>query len=187
MMLLYYLNVWMSTMKSKPSQELLLEYLAYDPNTGHLTWIKKAGNSTVLNSRAGSTSKSGYRRLMFKGKQYQEHHVIWCMVHGYFPPEQLDHDDQVRDNNRISNLIEVTQSENSRNRARRNTSIDEAGIWYCKRRRRYIAEITFEGKKVFQKSYQDIEQAIEERQAKLKEYGFNENHGKSNHSNRKFL
>lgn len=172
---------------SKPTQSELQEYLSYEPITGELTWIKKAGKSTVLGSRAGSLSKSGYRRLTFNGKSYQEHHVIWCMIHGQFPDHQIDHEDQDRSNNASYNLREVTKSENARNRARRsNTMVDEAGIWFCKKRKRYIAEITFEGKKVYQKSFTDIDEAIEQRAAKAKELGFHDNHGKSNQSNRKF-
>ena len=170
----------------KPTQQELLKYLKYDPITGHLTWIKKAGNSTILNSRAGSTTKTGYRRFTFKGKNYQEHHIIWCIVHGHFPTHQIDHEDQVRDNNAIHNLKEVTQSENARNRSRRNTHIDEAGIWYCKRRKRYIAEITYEGKKVYQATFINIDEAIEQRNIKLKQYGFHENHGSSTKSDRKY-
>lgn len=168
----------MNTMP-KPTQSELLEYLSYEPSTGHLTWIKKAGSSTVLRSRAGSTSKSGYRRLTFKGKHYPEHHVIWCMAHGQFPEHQIDHEDQKRDNNIISNLREVTKAVNARNRTRRTNNLDEAGIWYCSRRERYIAEITVNGKKVYQKSFIEIEDAIAERKAKSLELGFHDNHGKS--------
>lgn len=171
---------------SKPTQAELKEYLSYDPITGHLTWIKKLASTTVIGSRAGSTSKSGYRRLTFRGKNYQEHHIIWCIVHGHFPAGQIDHENQVRDCNAINNLREVTKAVNARNRARRTNHLDEAGIWFCKRRQRYIAEITYNGKKVYQKSFENIDQAIKERQAKAEELGFHDNHGKSNNSNRKF-
>jgi len=170
----------------KPTQKELKEFLSYDPLTGELHWIKKAGNSTIIGSRAGGLTNRGYRRLMFKGKQYQEHHIVWCWVHGSFPPNQIDHDDQVRYNNRISNLKSVTKGQNARNRARRENHLSEAGIWYCKRRKRYIAEITFEGEKIYQKSFEDIKDAIQERAVESKRLGFNDNHGKSNNSNRKF-
>lgn len=162
----------------KPTQSLLLEYLKYDPATGILTWIKKPSKKTVLNSRAGSETANGYRTLFFQGKKYQEHHVVWCIVHGQFPTLQIDHIDQNRSNNRISNLREVTQSENSRNRARaRFTRLDEVGIWYCRRRRKYVAEITLNGKKVYQKTFDDIDDAISQRKAKALQLGFHENHG----------
>ena len=163
---------------SKPSQELLLEYLKYNPTNGHLTWVKKPSKKTVLNSRAGSDTKSGYRTLFFQGKKYQEHHIVWCIVHGQFPTHQIDHIDQVRSNNIHTNLREVTQSENSRNRSRaKNTRLDEVGIWECKRRRKYVAEITVDGKKVYQRTFDNIDDAIRERRAKALELGFHENHG----------
>ena len=168
----------MSTMMTKPTQKELLEYLSYDADTGILTWIKKPSKKIVLNSRAGSQTETGYRTLYFKGKKYQEHHVIWCIVHGQFPTMQIDHIDQDRSNNAINNLREVSQSENSRNRARaRRTRLGEVGIWWCRRRRKYVAEITLNRKKVYQKTFDDIDDAIRERKAKALELGFHENHG----------
>jgi hypothetical protein len=59
------------------------------------------------------------------------------------------------------------------------TTVEEAGIWYCRKRQRYVAEITMNGKKVYQKTWkaEDIETAIAERKSKLIELGFHENHG----------
>lgn len=167
-------------MAAKPSQSILKEYLSYDAITGHLTWIKKPSSRTVIRSRAGTLRKDGYRSIALLGGKWQEHHIIWCLVTGEYPTHQLDHINQVRDDNRINNLREVTKAENARNRARGESLLDEAGIWYCKRRQRYVAEITLNGKKVYQKTFIDINQAIEERRAKAEELGFHDNHGKSN-------
>lgn len=170
-------------MLSKPdiTQQLLHEYLNYDKNTGVLTWRKKLGKKTVINTRAGSlVPTTGYRSITLWGKSYPEHHVAWCWYYGYWSTKQLDHIDHVRANNAINNLREVTIAENARNRVRRrNTKVEEAGIWFCKRRNRYISEITMAGKKVFQKTYlpDAVETAIAERKAKLTELGFHDNHG----------
>lgn len=153
------------------------QYFDYDETTGHLTWRKKPGKSIMLNSRAGCIHKSsGYRQVYFQGKTYPEHRLIWFWVYGELP-EEIDHINHIRDDNRLCNLRAVTRAENSRNRTRQRTRIDEAGIWYCKRRKRYIAEITFNQKKVFQRSFIDIDEAISQRKAKLIELGFHENHG----------
>lgn len=159
------------------NQAVLKEYFSYDKDTGILTWIKKPSKKIVLNSRAGSLNKLGYRTVYFMGKSYQEHRLIWEWYYGYTPIEQIDHINHIRDDNRIDNLREVSIAENARNRTRRDSRVDEAGIWWCKRRKRYIAEIKFNGKKVYQKSFTDIEQAIKERKAKSLELGFHENHG----------
>lgn len=156
---------------------LLREYLSYDSETGILTWIKKPSKNVVLNSRAGTDTPTGYRVVTFMGSKIPEHRLIWCMVHGEFPKHEIDHINQLRDDNRICNLREVTRSENTRNRSRGDSRLDEVGIWYCKRRKRYIAEITLNGVKVYQKSFTDIDTAIKERKAKAKELGFHDNHG----------
>lgn len=159
------------------TQALIHEYLDYNPLTGELTWIKKPSKKINKNTRAGVLKSSGYRQISFMGKSYPEHRLIWFYMHGKFPDEHLDHINQIRDDNRLSNLREVTISENARNRSRHESRVDEVGIWWCKRRKRYIAEITLKGKKVYQKSFDNIEQAILERKAKAIELGFHENHG----------
>ena len=167
--------------KADLTQTILREYLNYDEHTGILTWKKKPSKKAVLNTRAGSlVSTTGYRTLRLFERSYPEHHVVWCWYHGYWSDKQLDHIDHNRANNCIVNLREVTIAENARNRTRRRyTKVEEAGIWFCKRRQRYVSEITMDGRKVFQKTYlpDDIDVAISERKAKLIELGFHENHG----------
>lgn len=161
------------------NQAMIKEYLDYNPETGHLIWIKQASRRVVLNTRAGSLiPKTGYRSINFLGRSFPEHHVVWCWVHGTWPKHQIDHINHVRDDNRISNLREVTHSENARNRLKRsNTKVGEAGIWFNKRTKKYVAEITMDKKRVFQKSFTDIDEAINARKAKLIELGFHINHG----------
>ena len=161
------------------SQETLREYFAYDPATGHLTWIKKAGKRVNLTHRAGSLiPKSGYRSINFKGRSFPEHHLIWCWYYGFWPKSQLDHINHVRSDNRIENLREVTVAENAQNRRRReNTRVGEAGIWFNKRTGKYVAEISMNCKRVFRKSFTDIDEAVSARKAKLIELGFHINHG----------
>ena len=95
------------------------------------------------------------------------------------PKHEINYINQIRDDNRISNLRQVTRSENQRNKTRKDSRVDEVGIWWCRRRKRYIAEITLNGKKVYQKSFKDIDEAIQQRKAKALELGFHENHGKT--------
>lgn len=160
------------------TQAELQEYLHYDTDTGIFTWIKKPNNKILKGSRAGSLNKAGYRNIDLLGKKYVAHRLAWLYVHGNFPDGIIDHINHERDDNRLCNLREVSHAENMRNRIRNsNTRVDEAGIWWCKRRKRYIAEITLNRKKVYQKSFTDIDEAINQRKAKLLELGFHENHG----------
>lgn len=166
--------------KEDLTPQLLRSVLEYDPNTGHLIWIGKFHNKgIVLGSRAGSLVPStGYRSITIFGKSYPEHILIWFIYYGKWPEGQIDHEDQVRDHNWISNLRDITFKQNMRNKAAlRDTVTGHQGVWYNKRRNRYVAEITMNGKKVYQKSFVTAAEAVEARRKKLIELGFSENHG----------
>ena len=165
--------------KEELTQELVSKALSYNPDTGHLTWVTNLYSKRVVpRSRAGSLTKKGYREVSLFGKSYKEHHLIWFITYGVWPKGQIDHINQVRDDNRIANLREVTVAENSRNRSRRpNTKTGEHGIWFNKRTFKYVAEITVNGKKVYQKSFDYPDEAVRQRKIKSLELGFHENHG----------
>lgn len=162
--------------KTELTQAILHEYLAYDINTGFLTWIKKLSNKVNVNARAGSYNPThGYRVLQLFGRSYPEHHVIWCWVNGQWPEHQIDHIDHNRANNAIANLQELSVGQHTlANSARKNAKGDKHGIWYCSKRDRYISEITYQRKKVFQRTYpiNHLSIAIKERNQKLIELGF---------------
>lgn len=160
------------------THQYLLELLDYDPETGHLTYKKRPSRKIHIGTRAGSNGNNGYRSIHLLGKSYPEHRIIWYWVHGSFPKGHIDHINHVRDDNRISNLREVTISENARNRKRNLKSrTGEVGIWYNKRTKKYIAQIRVNGKKVFQKAFDDVDDAIKARKERARELGFHENHG----------
>ena len=161
------------------TQAKLKEYLNYNPITGNLAWRKRPSKNIHLHTRAGTLDKNGYRYISLLGKRYPEHRLIWCLVHGQFPDGDIDHINQIRDDNRLENLRVVSKAENARNRTRKNSRLDEVGIWWCRTRKRYVAEITKNGKKVYQKSFTDIDEAIKQRKLKSIELGFHDNHGQT--------
>ena len=170
----------MQLKKEQLTQELIGKALSYDPVTGYLIWKTNLYSKRAIpNKRAGSLVKStGYRNISLFGRTYLEHQLIWFICNGAWPSGQIDHINQIRDDNRIVNLRDVSKADNARNRSRNpNSKLGEHGIWYNMRTRKYVAEITLNGKKVYQKSFDDVEQAITERRAKSLELGFHENHG----------
>lgn len=160
--------------------ELVKSVLKYDPDTGHLIWIGKSHSKRIiLGARAGSLVKStGYRSVTVFGRAYQEHVLIWFMYYGEWPKGQVDHEDHVRDHNWISNLKDVSFLENMRNRkAMDGTITGHQGVWFNTRRNKYVAEITMNGKKVYQKSFDSARAAAEARAEELIRLGFHANHG----------
>ena len=150
-----------------PSQEVLRQLLRYEPETGKLFWKERPEqmfSETVSRSRthacahwnsrhAGKEAlygiNQGYKWGRIFGRPYLAHRVIWKMVHGYDPAEQIDHINGDRSDNRISNLREASALENGKNGGmRRNNSSGYKGVCWVERDRRWAAAITSDGKRI---------------------------------------
>ena len=105
----------MKKLKTNLTQDRLKELLVYDANSGRFVWQRKKARANK-GDVAGGVSKDGYRYIRVDGVRYLAHRLAWFYVHGYFPEGQIDHIDRAGDNNRISNLREVTHSCNQKNR-----------------------------------------------------------------------
>ncbi len=103
--------------KSDVTQEMVHKFLNYDSITGVLTWRIAPHWWVEVGERADlPDSGLGYRRVQFMGRGYQAHTIAWFYVHGVWPPDELDHKNNVRDDNRISNLRLATRTQNLYNR-----------------------------------------------------------------------
>jgi hypothetical protein len=110
---------------SHSTQEILNfcgEHLKYQD--GILFWIKRSGRGSHIHpgQRAGGFHKDGYLQTKIFGKMHLNHRLIWLIHHGRWPAEQLDHINGDRQDNRIENLREVTNSQNSQNQKNRKTN-----------------------------------------------------------------
>jgi hypothetical protein len=123
----------------------LREILAYDPASGLLKWRVKMNRSIVVGRVAGSVSrKSGYRTVRLGRRGYSACRLAWLYVYGVWPTNVIDHKNGKRDDNRLSNLREVTHGENCFNRCRsKNNSSGFKGV--SPARRRWRADISCNG------------------------------------------
>lgn len=103
------------------------ELLAYNPETGELTWRVRRGGKGRLGSIAGHAKADGYRRIIIDGRQYRAHRVAWLIFYGSWPRDCIDHIDGDTNNNRIANLRDVTHAENLQN-LRRPLSGNSTGL-----------------------------------------------------------
>ena len=108
---------------SKETEQYLLENLRYDPETGHLWWIKPNNPARKLTSPAGSLHKSGYVWVTLTvGKittKVAAHRVGWFLYYGKWPKEFIDHIDDNKSNNKIHNLREASEAQNQACRKKR--------------------------------------------------------------------
>lgn len=130
----------------------------------------------------GYFHSDGYIETKIKGKSYLLHHLVWLWHYGEFPTDQIDHINQEKTDNRISNLRVVSNTINSRNKKlnNRNTS-GFTGIHQNKTTGVWIARIEVDGKRIQLGQSYNKEVAIRYRQKYIEkhpELGFTVNHGK---------
>lgn len=119
-----------------------------------------------------------YVRLKINGQLHQAHRVIWALVYGAWPLNQIDHIDGNGLNNRIENLRDVDSSANAKNRKRYNCNTSGvSGVTW--RRNRWVARIRVNGCLIHLGSFIELDDArIARHNAEVK-HGFHPNHGKS--------
>ena len=167
--------------KLNVTREEFLQRLCYNPNTGIIVWTAK-GNSkkVIVGNRAGSISPYGHRVIRWNGYIFPEHRVIWLLYYGNWPTGHIDHINHNEQDNRIVNLRDVDKAVNNRNQSKRsNNTTGHSGVWINSKnsKKRFMSEVTFEGKRVHLQSHYSLEDAVIKRNEILKEYGFHPNHG----------
>ena len=121
----------------------LREVVNYDQGTGRFTWTSASVKGQTWEGRiAGYERKDGYRHINIDKHAYYAHRLAWLYVYGFYPAGWLDHiNGNPRDNN-ISNLREVTYSQNRANSrvSSRNTS-GVKGVHWNKNYKKWEASI----------------------------------------------
>jgi len=108
--------------------EVWSQYFSYDPDSGKLTRIKGAIKSNGVSTSkcvgvpVTATDGHGYLRvsLHHQGSTQRAgvHQIAWLLYYGEWPSIMIDHINRDKKDNRISNLRDVTNSQNCINAAR---------------------------------------------------------------------
>jgi len=123
-------------------------YLSYNPNTGIFTWITKNTNRIKINDIAGHKNSEGYIHIRFDGKLYLAHRLAWLYVNGELPKKDIDHINEIKDDNRICNLRLATPQENTHNQSSPMSTNASGfrGVHWHKQDKKWRARITVNGK-----------------------------------------
>lgn len=118
------------------TQERLRELFSYDPEVGAFLRRKPTGRPV------GGQDRDAYRTLAIDGRIYRQHRLAWLYVSGRWPVAQLDHVNGNRQDNRIANLRECSNSENRQNlgKYRKSTGLP-TGVHFLKETARYRANL----------------------------------------------
>jgi hypothetical protein len=143
-------------------------------NYSHLDGVIRRGDRIV-----GTKDIRGYLKFTFKGTEYLAHRVCWFLHNGYWP-KIIDHINHDKQDNRIENLRDVDSKANNMNQSlRASNKIGLSGVYWCKEKRKWRAQIRDNGKKkslgTFNNLFDAAAIAIKSRGI----YGYHENHGSS--------
>jgi hypothetical protein len=109
------------------TQEIANQILAYDPESGEFRYKVSTNGRNKQGAIAGSPTL-GYLSIMFKGRNYRLHRVVFLLEDGVFPKDQVDHINGVRDDNRRSNLRKATNQQNSWNKSSEGVLYQKNGV-----------------------------------------------------------
>ena len=173
--------------------EKLCQLVEYDPSTGVLYWkarpphlfnCKESSRRRVANCWNRKYAGCPIESRMADGRiivhfnlgmrfRTQGARVAWAIHHGRWPAGMVDHIDGDCTNDRISNLRDVSASENCRNQriSKRNTS-GKVGVTFNKRAGKWRAWINIDGKAHALGYFNNIDDAVSARIEAENHHGF---------------
>jgi len=171
----------------------LKKVLDYDPTTGVFRWrfrewaspssrpwANKIWNKRFAGTIAGCVAETGYRIIPIEGRRYFAHQLAWLYVHGEFPHGIIDHISHQRDDNRISNLRDVNDSLNAKNRKlHKDNKSGVPGVQFDEGRGKWIVLIGSGGKRYNIGRFPTFDAAVAARKEAEKRFGFHRNHGRT--------
>ena len=107
------------------------------------------------------------------------HRLAWMYMYGNFPPDEIDHINGVRDDNRIINLRAVSHAENAKNQRINSTNTSGVtGVSWNKAAQKWKAQVRQDNKTLYFGIYSNFLDAICARKSAEHILGFHPNHGK---------
>lgn len=170
--------------KAHYAADMLLSRFIYDADTGALIWKhsdnqRSAWNGKFAGKAAGYIRNDGYRIINLAGSYLYAHRIIWAMTMGEWP-DQIDHINGDRSDNRLENLRSVSATENNRNLRRRAKSVSgRTGVFWDSVNNRWGASIQVDGRSIWLGRFNTVSEAGAARSAAEARYGFHQNHGRA--------
>lgn len=123
---------------------------------GNIFRTSKTSSRVSLTDPAGSVGAKGYLRTSLNNRDYYVHRIVWYLLHGSWPVDDIDHANGVKTDNSPANLRLASRSQNLRNKPAtgRNTS-GYLGVCYLKRMGKYTAYITDDAGRTIKLGYFD--------------------------------
>lgn len=121
------------------TQDLVQEL--FDYRDGHLYWRYKVNKRHGIDAPAGTIDSRGYRIITINGKKNSTHRLVW-LWHGLDLPQQIDHINGTRCDNRIKNLRAadcMTNAFNSKLKSDNTSGVK--GVSWCNTYSKWVVQI----------------------------------------------
>ena len=119
------------------TQQKLKELFIYDPESGIFARRIATGRHGrhKVGTKAGTSQNYGYVVIHVDGRRYVAHRLAWMYMYGEWPSTDLDHINNVKNDNRIANLRLATRKQNMQNvlSHKHNTSGFKGVSWHMPR------------------------------------------------------
>jgi hypothetical protein len=144
----------------KLTAERLRELVHYDPETGLITRKVRTSNRIKVGEVCGSPNTDGYLVMCIGAVKHAIHRLAWLYMTGSFPPEEIDHINGIRNDNRWCNLREANRSQNTQNTHKRRRA-DGGFVGVQKSGSVWKARIQVDKTLLLLGTYETIEEALE--------------------------
>ena len=162
-----------NTPKKPTLEQLELMKERYEVSGEGLVVKTKYHMSPEVGEPVGNVNSGGYRQVVVLGRKALVHHVVWYLMHGSWPEQQLDHIDGDKLNNSPDNLREVSSSQNLKAYAKTYGAVGYRGVCFYKSLSKYSARVYVDGKRKHIGYYDTPEEAAIARDLKCyKEFGY---------------
>lgn len=133
---------------SNLTAERLRELLSFDAETGLFTRLTSTNRRLKPGVVSGCVRSDGYILIGVDKSHYLAHRLAWLYVYGAWPNE-IDHANGIKSDNRLSNLRECSRQENCQNLAiRKDNKSGFVGVTYRPDLKKFAAELWVKKKKI---------------------------------------
>jgi len=152
--------------------EFLQTCLRYERDTGDFYWLRRpedhfataraanSWNGKYAETKAGSLGRNGRININLSYRLLKAHRLAWFFETEQWPEQQIDHINGDPSDNRIANLREASNAQNSYNRgANKNNTSGHKGAYWDKPRGKWRAQMMLDKKTVFLGHYDNVEDA----------------------------
>lgn len=142
-------------MTTQDIRKWVIFHYDYNPSTGLFT-------NRISGLPASQKNEKGYIKIEIRGKRYYAHRLAHLIMEGEWPV-QIDHRNRIRDDNRWENLLNADQFINAQNHSIRVTNTSGVSGVSFMGKKKWVAELTRNGKRKRVQSLNTKEEAISAR------------------------